>query len=69
MKRANKQNPTLIKVTDIRDGQVIGHITCDEFRRQMGSSIAFISDLVDRFNSVKSEVGDPERVEQVINIS
>lgn len=64
--QANKQNPTLIQVSS--HGQVIGTLTCRQFREYMNSR-DFIGNLVEQFNQMKARLGEPERVVQIININ
>ena len=64
MKTANKLNPTIIKVTSY--GKTIGTMTTKEFRDYMNSN-DFTANLVKQFNDNKTRIGEPERVEQVLN--
>ncbi|MFZ1538221.1 MAG: hypothetical protein WAT23_12650 [Chromatiaceae bacterium] len=62
--QANKQNPRLIQVSS--HGQVIGTLTCRQFREYMNSR-DFTANLVEQFNQMKARLGEPERVAQIIN--
>lgn len=61
-----KATGIMIEVTDIREDEVIGHLTCDQFRTAMNSKSEFIGTLVKRFNERKESIGEPERVREVI---
>ena len=63
--KANSKNPTLIRVTS--NGSIIGHMTTKEFREYMNNKTSFIPELISRFNQRKEAIGEPERVEQVLN--
>ena len=64
--RAHKKSPTLIQVSS--NGEVIGHMTCEEFRAASGSRNEFIGTLCEKFNSNKEHISEPERVKQVIQL-
>jgi len=56
----------LIQVKDVTDGQNIGHITTEELQKYMGSSkTEFVPETVKRFNEMKANRGEPERVMMV----
>lgn len=57
----------LVRVTS--NGEVIGHITPAQFRAEShgAPSTAFLPELVTRFNTWKQEIGEPERVEVILN--
>lgn len=63
--RANKRNPILIQISS--NDQIIGHMTCEEFRNAAKDKTSFIGDLCKRFNETKKAIGEPERAKQVIN--
>jgi hypothetical protein len=63
--RANKLNPTLIQITS--RGQILGTLTCQQFREASGSRNDFIGNLVEKFNAEKARIGEPERAEQILN--
>ena len=65
--RAHKQNPTLIRITS--KGQILGHLTCEQFRNMAGSNATFIHTLCEQFNYMKERRGEPERAEQVIQLT
>lgn len=55
-----------IEITVTSNGEVIGRITCKEFRDFMNDQTSFIPALVKRFNEGKASIGEPERVEQTL---
>ena len=65
--RAHKQNPTLIRITS--NGQILGHLTCEQFRNMAGSKATFIHTLCEQFNHMKERRGEPERAKQVIQLA
>ena len=63
--KANDKNPTLIQVTS--NGTVIGTMTTKELRNYMNNTTSFLPELINRFNERKEHIGEPERVQQVLN--
>ncbi len=61
-----KATDIMIRVTDSGKDEVIGHITCEQFRKFMNDRTSFIPALIKRFNDGKVACGEPERVEQVL---
>jgi hypothetical protein len=56
----------LIQVKDAILDQIIGHITTQELQKFMGSSkTEFVPETVKRFNEMKENRGEPERVKMV----
>jgi len=57
----------MIQVKDVTENQVIGHITTQELQKFMGSSKReFVPETAKRFNEMKTNLGEPERVKMVL---
>lgn len=62
-----KPSPILVKVTDSRTGETIGHVSSAEFMRCTCSKRGvFLPDAIAAFNARNELVGEPERAESVI---
>ena len=61
----------LYEVYDVQADEVIGRITGDQLRSiagMVGSSITFNQTLVERFNDMKENMGEPERLRTVLSV-
>ena len=59
------KSPMRIKVTS--NGKTIGHLSTKEFKDYMNRPNRFLAALVEDFNKMKAELGEPERAEITIS--